>query len=372
MKFLRSFFRLRFVYFKYTAEHLLYLCAATVIIPAVFVILWSTLFGDSGTTQWVAVALFLILFCMWLREIVRNFLVNRILNNLPLSPMALPSGDTKNLSISAELDSIDGILPVAAYDNAKLFVASFNHYRRTKNGQYLNSKTYYRVLEMPLRRRLPHILFDSKQAKGRQFKHLYLKVQRISVQGTFDLVFDTYAPRTYHIDSLSFVSPEVMEVLVDAKDYDIEIIEDKVYLYAPLLGEEATEIFVAKGQAIARHLNDNIDTYHDNRLTGDDRKATVTPFAYTLLKSPRKYQMIAGLALCVIGGILVGAIIAPGEYRLGILFNGYSLFVYLVFLINTWSAQKIKRDNKNAMERFRILHHTDRGRPLKKTVIADL
>lgn len=318
--------------------------------------------GEVVILPYVVAVISLIAIYLLLREVAQALLVKQVLGRYSVMPAAMPGSSTVNTSINLALDSIDSIKPVGVYEGAKLFIATFDHYQHTKNGKYLKKQTHYKVLELQLSRNLPHILFDSRKAKGRQFKYLYLDSQRISVQGTFDLVFDTYAPQSYAIDSLSFVSPEVMEVLVEAQMSDIEILGDKVYLYAPLLGKENTDTFVAKGQAIARHLNDNIDTYHDNRLYGDERKTTVTPFARTLLKSPRKYQIVATLLLFVIIGVVLGAAFAPNDIKFDILFNGYSVFVYIVFVINAWSARKIMRENRKATERFRILHQTNRGK----------
>ncbi len=115
-------------------------------------------------------------------------------------------------------------------NNSRLYYAIFNFYTQTKYGDYLSKQIYYTVFETQLIRQLPHILLDSKSAKKRQFKYIYLKSQKISVQGHFDDYFDTYAPQTYHIDSLSFITPEVMELLIDAKDCDIEIVNDRLIL----------------------------------------------------------------------------------------------------------------------------------------------
>lgn len=301
-----------------------------------------------------------------IRTIVRSFLVNRFLKQNADSVLSLPSSDVFKGSINLELNEIDKLKPVASYGSDKIFIATFDFHRSTKYGVYLAKQAYYTVFEAQLVRRLPHLLFDSKVSKNRQFKSLYLRVQKLSVQGTFDDVFDTYSPQHYHIDILSFVTPEVMEALIGAKQYDIEIINDKLLMYAPLLSIENQQDLALKGRSIADHLNDNIDTYHDNRLSGKERRVEITPFARTLLMTPRKHVITAWIAAVLIIAIVFWALTAAPENRSTILFNHFSLVVYSFFIGSSWQAGKMIMHNKKENERYRMLYLTNRGKPTQK------
>jgi hypothetical protein len=66
---------------------------------------------------------------------------------------------------------------------------------------------------------------------------------------------------------MSFISPEVMWALRDARDYDIEIYGNRLFLYGPLSDPEAQlQDMSAKLGEIKKQLAHNITTYRDERL----------------------------------------------------------------------------------------------------------
>jgi hypothetical protein len=361
MKLLRWAFNLRTIYFKQTPLQIgyFYLLAIGVLwlVPAAV---------QQNLPTYTLVPLYIIVGYALLRTILRTVLVDSYLRQYPKSMLVIPPSEVADSSINIELNKVDQLEPIATYSNACVFTATFNFYRQTKYGDYLAKQAYYTVLEVPLKRQLPHILFDSRTAKNRQFKNMYLQAQKLSVQGSFDEIFDSYAPETYTIDTLSFVTPEVMEALIEASRYDVEIINDKVLLYAPLLDKDDLATFAAKGQKIADQLNDNIDTYRDDRLRGDERKTKVTAFSRSLLRSPINQLMLAGLFGLATTVLVGGAIMAPPENRQGILVNQISALIYYFFVVNAWKAGRILRTNKKALERYRTLYHTDRGKPVNQ------
>lgn len=148
----------------------------------------------------------------------------------------------------------------------------FDIYREAKKGRYLSKHVYYSVIEISLPRKLPHIVFDSKKARGRQLYFNFDKNQRIALEGNFSTYFDTYFPAHYQIDLLSIITPEVMEVLLSAKDFDIEIYNDQLRLYAPLLRANRVADAIHTGISISKKLMNNINTYSDNRLAANKRK----------------------------------------------------------------------------------------------------
>ena len=144
---------------------------------------------------------------------------------------------------------------------------NFAIYRKTKNGEYKEKTIYYSVLSIDLPRALPNVFFDSKATRGKEFRKLFDDSQLHSLEGNFDTYFDTYFPTFYTIDSLSFITPEVMESLMQARHYDIEIYENKLYLYQPLKHmPQQIEDVLAQGNNVYNTLMNNIKTYRDERL----------------------------------------------------------------------------------------------------------
>lgn len=118
----------------------------------------------------------------------------------------------------------------------------FTRFRRTRRGTYDAYTVFFAVGVFNLPRKLPNVVFDSRATGGREFKVLLDDDQKHSLESTFDTYFTTYFHQSYTIDSLSFITPDVMEMLIEAQNYDIEIYEDKLYLYnelEPARGHEA-------------------------------------------------------------------------------------------------------------------------------------
>jgi len=359
MQFIRIIFGLRTIYFKQTWQQITYLTLAA---SLVLLLVLSSINRAPFEALTITAPVIIIGLYLLTRTIVRTIVANRYIDQYVAAPVVnlLPSSVAVT-SINLQLNEADRLMPIAVGNNFQAFLATFNFYVHTKAGSYVSKEVYYTVLQVNLDRTLPHILFDSKTARGRQFKQLYLNSQRLSVQGPFDDVFDTYAPQTYAIDTLSFVTPEVMEALIAAKAYDIELFGNTLSLYAPLLDSQEMATLLAHGQSIAIELNDNIDTYRDNRLTGNDRRTQVTAFGRALLRSPRKYIIWASVFAVPIIGLLILAIQADNGARDEILFNQFSLLIYILFLSNVGRVVAIIRENHKAEERYRTLYQTNRG-----------
>jgi hypothetical protein len=176
---------------------------------------------------------------------------------------------------------------------------SYDHYERTKNGEYKAATIYYAVMSAKLPRIMPNVFFDSKSERGRQFKTKFAADQRHSLEGDFDQYFDTYFPTDYTIDSLSFITPDVMLALRDAAEYDIEIVQDRVLLYGPVYVDAAQlDDMAAKLMAIQAQLAENARTYRDDRLPGEAGRQTVTPLGMSLQR-PRANKLVATLVFLV-------------------------------------------------------------------------
>jgi hypothetical protein len=205
-----------------------------------------------------------------------------------------------------------------------------NAIRQRKNGSYTESRTaYISVVQIPLPRALPHVVFDSTETSGKQMRFSFDSNQKISLEGNFDEYFDTYYPAHYHIDLLSIVTPEVMQSLLEAKAYDIEIYGNTLNIYGPLSNPAATRKLIDHGLSIADKLQNNIITYSDPRLTTPDRE-TVHAYGRTIQEN----YMTTAWVYAFIGAVLVlisAAIIYPAI--IGILDTGELMAALMFFFL---------------------------------------
>ncbi len=163
---------------------------------------------------------------------------------------------------------------------------SYNLYRQTKNGEYKAATVYYGFMMTALPRELPNVFFDSIKARHRQFRFHFARSQRHSLEGDFDRYFVTYFPPDYTIDSMSFISPDVMWAIRAAADYDVEIVGNCLFLYGPLYDPEV-EIpdMATKILAIKKELLGNILTYRDERVPYAEGRQRVAPLGANLKRS---------------------------------------------------------------------------------------
>lgn len=202
---------------------------------------------------------------------------------------------------------------------------SYNIYYKTKYGEYVGQTVYYSLLELDLPRALPDILFDTKKAHGRQFRFKFDNSQRQSLEGNFDKYFTTYFPKYYTIDSLSIITPEVMQSMIDSANYDIEISGNKLYLFGALQPAKDIATMLQKGQAIRQTLLNNIKTYRDERLPASIGRQGVTTYGMQLRRNPW-----AGMSIIITGIVVAVAgiyIFSPYGYK-----NPSGIFYYGIIL----------------------------------------
>jgi hypothetical protein len=191
---------------------------------------------------------------------------------------------------------------------------SYDVYQQTKYGQYQSGTVYYGVVAVTLPRILPNVLFDSKRDRGHQFKALFSMDQIHVLEGNFSEYFTTYFAEEYAIDSMSFITPEVMEALIEAADYDIEIVGNQLLLYG-LLYEPDLQItdMASKAEAINKKLMNNITVYRDDRLPAAVGAQTVTPTGMFLKR--RGAHVTIGAILVVLYIILKLASIVTSNHH---------------------------------------------------------
>jgi hypothetical protein len=188
-------------------------------------------------------------------------------------------GDTfSQMSLSLLAKQGQRFMTFIASDNWKYVDWSYAVYEHSRNSDYKASDVYYGVMAARLPRVMPNVFFDSKTGRGRQFKAQFAKQQRHSLEGNFDQYFDTYFAQGYTIDGLSFITPDVMEALIAASEYDIEIVQDEVLFYGPMYVDASRlDDMAAKLMMVQSELAHNAQTYRDDRMPWAQRATGVTP-----------------------------------------------------------------------------------------------
>lgn len=192
---------------------------------------------------------------------------------------------------------------------------SYAVYNSTRNGDYKSFTEHYGVITAKLPRELPNVFFDSLHARRRQFRFHFSRSQRHSLEGNFDNYFATYFPENYTIDSMSFISPDVMHALIDAADYDIEIIGDRLFLYGALYEpSEQLDDMTYHLNSIKKQLLDNIITYRDERLSFTEGRERVHIQAASLQRSKLvKWVSLGLLTVYLVFRVVMEILIATSD-----------------------------------------------------------
>lgn len=163
-----------------------------------------------------------------------------------------------------------------AFQLPKLYNAEIGNYSFT-TGSGKSSKIHnygYLMFEIP--RNVPHMLLD---AKDNNFMGMFSNLpttfrnnQSLSLEGDFNNFFTLYAPKEYETDALYIFTPDVMRVVIEnAKTYDIEIIDNKVYLYTAqhlnLTSKQVIAHAIDVISTLARQLYEQTDNYADETIS---------------------------------------------------------------------------------------------------------
>jgi hypothetical protein len=235
---------------------------------------------------------------------------------------------------------------------------SYAIYKKAKNGEYKAWTVHYSVVRVELPRELPNLLFDSPRTHSRQFKYLFDKSQVHSLEGNFDKYFTTYFPKYYSIDALSIITPEVMEVMINARDYDIEVSGDGLYLYRPLLSTHDIPQMIEKAMAVREKLMNNLVTYRDERLEMAKGRAATSKFGSRLRRNPyRTLPAVLLGAAALVAGVVVG-------YRTGQLLNAGVIYGGIVLSFGLVGTYSVLQDNRRLDEQYaRLLKTKSQDKP---------
>ncbi|MDN3310135.1 hypothetical protein QWJ90_04240 [Microbacterium oryzae] len=81
---------------------------------------------------------------------------------------------------------------------------------------------------------LPNIRLESRRVRRVMSEGAVAREQRLSLEGDFDRAFTLTCPQGYETDALYLFTPDVAALLMDAaSDFDIELIDDWVFLTSP-------------------------------------------------------------------------------------------------------------------------------------------
>ncbi len=204
----------------------------------------------------------------------------------------------------------------------------FSRYISDKYGRRQKSLTYhYAVASFQLPRSLPNIFFDSKHTGSREFKNLFSATQKHSLEGDFDRHFTTYFHEDYRIDNMSFITPEVMLALLAARQYDIEIYQDRLYLYNELENMPwQLNDMEQKGKLIVEKLLNNILTYRDERVGFDYGRKVVSLQGVKLRRSVTLAYILIGVSFgAIICALWLLVVFGPTYGELGMYLLAFGL-----------------------------------------------
>ena len=142
-------------------------------------------------------------------------------------------------------------------------------------GSGRNSTTHHQgFISINVSRKLPHVVLDAQ--KNNRFANISnlpvgLKAQQqISLEGDFDKHFTAYCPADYGPDTLYWLTPELMALLIDKfADYDVEVVDNYVYLYpngAFKLDQATIENIINLAAWLYQEFEDNTHRYSDERV----------------------------------------------------------------------------------------------------------
>jgi hypothetical protein len=156
-------------------------------------------------------------------------------------------------------------------ENWEYIKISFKARGQTGFSHLEKRKITYAVMYTGLPRKLPNVVFDSIDHQRKDFRIVFDRGQRMQLEGNFNKYFVTYFGYGYTIDDLSFITPEVMEALIDAREYNVEIVHDSLLLFSQVQSDPEAQILAMSNaiQIIRKKLLNNIVAYRDDRVPPD-------------------------------------------------------------------------------------------------------
>lgn len=161
------------------------------------------------------------------------------------------------------------------------FLAQGRAFEEIANYQYITGsgrsrQTHnYAYMSIPLPRRLPNIMLDAKNnnyfGTFTNLPTLFPASQKIQLEGDFNKYFTVYVPKQYEQDALYILTPDIMQALIaNAKDFDVEVVDNRLYLYKSgafaLDKPAALAQLAAIAEVLHKEFTAQTDYYADHRL----------------------------------------------------------------------------------------------------------
>lgn len=187
-------------------------------------------------------------------------------------------------------------------------MANYSYYTGSGRNKRLHS---YHYITLKLPRRLPHIVLDAKKGNFMGVSNLpiaFKNAQKLQLEGDFNKYFTLYCPKKYERDALYIFTPDIMAMMIDlGAKYDVEIIDDKLFLYGAghmrrfdrKLYESAFTILNVFG----KKMHARVDYYADERI-GDRTIDAVDVAGYRLQRSRTKKIISTTITIIIIWFIL--------------------------------------------------------------------
>ncbi|TBN57029.1 hypothetical protein EYE40_06230 [Glaciihabitans arcticus] len=171
---------------------------------------------------------------------------------------------------------------------------------------------HWGYLAVPLERRFPHTVLDSRSNNGLRGITLPATLANrgaIELEGDFSEFFELTVPAGYERDALYLLTPDLMAILIDeGADLDVEIVDDTLYVYRTTPFDLASSDEWRRIRRIVDTIGDRTQTrtsrYRDER-TGDRSLDQVAPQGRRI--GPGSLSLPAKIAL---GATLVGIVAA--------------------------------------------------------------
>lgn len=152
-------------------------------------------------------------------------------------------------------------------------------------------------VRLELVRQLPHVVIDGRKNVLNLSEGIN-RSQRLSLEGDFDKYFTVYCPKGYERDVLYFLTPELMQLIIDKDQaYDMEIVGNYLYFYQPtqMVYDEATQ------RRIFELMHRTGGEFDENTQHYSTEVSSVQPVE---LRRHMSTSMVAGIILAVLAVVV--------------------------------------------------------------------
>lgn len=185
-----------------------------------------------------------------------------------------------------------------------------NYQYLTGHGRTQRTHNYHYIM-LKLPRRLPHMVLDARKNNFLGISNLpisFKNAQKLQLEGDFNKYFTLYCPKQYERDALYVFTPDIMAMMIDmGAKYDVEIIDDKLFLYGKgrirrfnkKLYESAFSILNVFG----KKMHARVDYYADERV--GDRAINAIDVTGHRLQQSKISKIISTIVMIVFIGLML-------------------------------------------------------------------